>query len=78
MAKQEKQRTTAGLRDILFDEIESLRAEGGDPLRARAVATLAHQICGTARLEMQFQETMVRLQNQGANVNLGGLALGSK
>lgn len=79
MAKaQKKQRTTESLRDLLFDEIDALRGEDADPVRARTVATLSREILSTARLELQFQETTARLQSQGASVNFAPLALGSK
>lgn len=79
MAKApKKQRTTESLRDLLFDEIDALRGEDGDPARARTVATLSREILSTARLELQFQETAARLQSQGASVNFAPLALGSK
>lgn len=71
-------RTTATLRDVLFDEIEEVRKPDGDPKRAGAVANLARQIIGTARIEMDFQRTMATLQAQGATVELGPLQLGSK
>lgn len=71
-------RTTHGLRDILFDEIERLQGENGDPSRATAVANLAKQIVGTAKVELEFQRTMVALAEKGAPVSLGTLALGSR
>lgn len=46
-------RTTAGLRDILFDEIDRMRSEDGDPQRAMAVANLSKQIINTAKVEME-------------------------
>lgn len=80
MAKQQskRQRTTETLRDILFDEIDAIRSEDGDPARARTVATLSREILSTARLELQFQETAARLQKEGASVNFAPLALGAK
>lgn len=71
-------RTTATLRDVLFDEIEAVRKPDGDPQRAGAVANLARQIIGTARVEMDFARTMASLQQQGATVDLGALRLGSQ
>lgn len=71
-------RTTHGLRDVLFDEIDALRTPDADPRRALAVAKLAQQIIGTAKVELEFHRTMQELANQGANVSLGTLALGSR
>lgn len=78
MAAKTKQRTTEGLRDILFDEIEVMRSDKADPARARAVASLSREILSTARLELNFQETMARLQSSGASAGFQPLALGSK
>ncbi len=75
---KKKQRTTEGLRDILFDEIEAMRGSDPDPTRARSIATLSREILSTARLELQFQEATARMQAQGANVSFQPLALGSK
>lgn len=79
MAKDaKKQRTTESLRDLLFEEIDALRSETGDPARARTVATLSREILSTARLDLQFQEFAAKMQSQGASVNFAPLALGSK
>lgn len=48
-------RTTAGLRDILFDEIEGLRSGTSNPNRANSVAKLACGIIDSARLDMEAQ-----------------------
>ena len=72
------QRTTHGLRDILFDEIDAMRGPDADPRRAVAVANLAKQIIGTAKVELEFHRTMSELSAAGGgNVSLGTLALGS-
>jgi len=78
MTKAKKQRTTEGLRDILFDEIDAMRGENPDPVRGRVVATLSREILSTARLELQSQEMSARMQQAGAAVDFRPLALGSK
>lgn len=70
-------RTTHGLRDILFDEIERMQGDSADPTRATAVANLAKQIIGTAKVELEFHRTIANLNEKGAPVSLGTLALGS-
>lgn len=45
-------RTSKGLQDTLFDEIDSLRDGSTTPQSARTVASLASGIIQTARLEM--------------------------
>lgn len=79
MAKKEHThpRTTAGLRDLLFDEIERMRGKDADPARAAAVANLSKQIIGTAKVELDFHRTICALADKGAPVSLGTLALGS-
>lgn len=47
------QKTSAGLRDILFDSIEKLRAGDMDAIDAKAVAALSQQICNTVSLEIE-------------------------
>lgn len=71
-------RTTQGLRDILFDEIDQLRGENGDPQRAMAVANLAKQIVNTAKVEMEYVRTVHDMKEIGADMMLGSLALGSR
>ncbi len=49
-------RTSAGLRDALFDEIDALRRGDGDPQRATAVARLAINIIASAKLDLDFHK----------------------
>lgn len=70
-------RTTKGLRDVLFDEIEQLRSAEGDPTRAMAVANLAKQIINVAKVELQFHEQMTKHAENGAPLSLGNMELGS-
>ena len=44
-----------GLRDALFDEINSLRSGKGNIQRAKVIAQLAHRIIEAARLSLQVQ-----------------------
>lgn len=44
-------RTSAGLRDALFDEIDAFRRGDGDVNRAVAISKLAAQILGAAKIE---------------------------
>lgn len=48
-------RTSAGLRDAIFDEIDSIRAGTSNPTRANAVAKLATGIVETVRMEIEVQ-----------------------
>ncbi len=70
-------RTTKGLRDVLFDEIDQLRHGDGDPQRAMAVANLAKQIINIAKVELDFHRENARLQEKGTVLELGNMQLGS-
>ena len=70
-------RTSAGLRDILFEEIDALRKPKGSPQRALAVSALARQIIGTVETEMRYQKTMASLNKSQESPALGNLRLGS-
>lgn len=78
LKKPKTERTTQGLRDILFDELDLMRTPEGDPQRALSVANLAKQIINTAKVELDFHRTMSALEEKGTSVSLGTLQLGSK
>lgn len=48
-------RTSAGLRDAIFDEIDAVRNGTSNPTRANAVAKLATGIVETVRMEIEVQ-----------------------
>jgi hypothetical protein len=48
-------RNTSGIREVLFQELESLRANETTPQRACAVAKLCAQIVQSARLDIDYQ-----------------------
>lgn len=48
-------RTSAGLRDAIFDELDSIRNGTSNPTRANAVAKLATGIVETVRMEIEVQ-----------------------
>lgn len=47
-------RTSVGLRDALFDELDRIRAGTTDSKKANAVARLACGIVGTVQLELDL------------------------
>lgn len=77
MSKKAIARTSQGLRDVLFDELNDLRGGKSEPTKAMAVANLAKQIVNTAKAEMEFHRTMNDLEKDGREVSLGALRLGS-
>jgi hypothetical protein len=48
-------RSTEGLREILFNEIESVTMNKSTPIRARAVSQCAMAICQTVELDLAYQ-----------------------
>lgn len=70
-------RTSQGLRDILFDEIEELKSGDGDPQKSLAIANLAKQIVNTAKVELDFHRQMAAQAEAGAPVKMGTLQLGT-
>lgn len=49
-------RTSAGLRDAIFDEIDAIRTGASNPTRANAVAKLATGVVETVRMELEVQK----------------------
>lgn len=47
-------RTSAGLRDVLFDELDSIRDGTSNPQRAQAVSKLACQVINSVKMEIEF------------------------
>lgn len=48
------ERTSVGLRDALFDELDLLRSGEGNAQRAQAVAKLSAQIVSSVKMELDF------------------------
>lgn len=79
-------RTSAGLRDAIFDELDALRSGASNPTRANAVAKLAGSVVETVRMELEVQrhvrQTAPKEPNQaqiahaplGVPMQLGGNA----
>lgn len=71
-------RTSLGLRDALFDAIEKVRSGDMDPQDARAIGSLAHQICETVSLEIEVAKLRINYPPD-SKLNLPSvLSLGSK
>ena len=50
------QRTSGGLRDVLFDEIDALRRGESNPARARSVAMLANSVLQSVVAEIEYHK----------------------
>jgi hypothetical protein len=75
--KRLPKRSSQGLRDILFDEIEELRSGSGDPTKSMAVANLAKQIINIAKVEIDFHRQIAEQADAGHAFSLGQMELGS-
>lgn len=53
-------RTSAGLRDALFDELDGLRSGTSNPAKANAVAKLAGQVIDTVKMELDVQKHLAK------------------
>lgn len=69
-------RTSEGLRDAIFDEIDAVRNGTSNPTRANAVAKLATGIVETVRMEIEVQRHM-RQQPKNAPAEVNGSSLGT-
>lgn len=76
-------RSSAGLREALFDEIDALRNGTGNPTRANAVAKLSGTIVETVRIELEVERyaasqanLIVQPESIAAPVSPKPLALG--
>lgn len=56
------QRTSAGLRDAIFDELDALRNSRSNPTRANAVAKLVGSVVETVRMEVEVQRHLRQSQ----------------
>lgn len=57
-------RTSAGLRDALFDELDGLRAGTTNPARASSTAKLATSIIDTVRMEMDVHKHVAKFSGK--------------
>jgi hypothetical protein len=53
-------KTTEGLRDALFEEINLLRQDKTTPNRARALSQLARDIIDSIRVQIQYQRLITK------------------
>jgi hypothetical protein len=67
-------RNSAGLRDVIFDEIDAIRSGKSNPTRANAVAKLASTVVETVRMEIEVQR---HLRNSPPVGEEAGIAVGA-
>lgn len=72
-------RTSAGLRDALFDEIDQLRAGNSNPAKSNALAKLSDQVIATVKMELDVQKHIAKYKPGGLAPQLGApVELGHK
>ncbi len=71
-------RTSGGLRDVMFDELDLLRAGESNPQMAQAIAKLACQIVNSLKAEIEFHTHVQSLPDSEEDPLLKTLWLGSK
>lgn len=69
-------RSTKGLRDALFDEMDSLREGKTTPHIASAMAKLAVQIINSVRLEIDYQKHVASTPGVEQALNISPILLG--
>jgi hypothetical protein len=62
-------RSSAGLRDAIFDEIDAIRNGTGNPTRANAVAKLASTVVETVRMELEVSRYASTMAGKAQPIN---------
>ncbi|MGB5830854.1 MAG: hypothetical protein WBG92_02530 [Thiohalocapsa sp.] len=70
-----KNRTTADLRDMLFDAMEPVRDGSMASRDAKAIADLADKILDSAEMELKYSQVVSRLDKEDQGVSPGPLLL---
>lgn len=69
-------RSSRGLRDALFDELDALRAGKSNHQRATAVAKLASQVIDSAKMEIEYQKYILSKPNHNGALLTSPISLG--
>ena len=68
-------RSSGGLRDALFDEIDALRSGNSNAARARSVAMLANSILQSVNSEIEYHKYVADATKMNSVAKLGSLEL---
>jgi hypothetical protein len=68
-------RSSAGLRDAIFDEIDAIRNGTSNPTRANAVAKLATGIVETVRMEIEVQRHLRQSNGKAQEPSMNSLGI---
>ena len=69
-------RTSSGLRNALFDEIDALRRGESNPARARSVAALASTALKSVEVEIEHHKYVADFSKSGGQKKIGALEMG--
>lgn len=72
------ERTSKGLSNTLFDELEKLKSGQSTPQQSRSVAAVANTICAISRLEMDYARFVSSERAESVNSGLGSLPMCTK
>ena len=78
IAEKPMNRTSSGLRNVLFDEIDSLRDGSSNPARARSLAMLANTALKSVEVEIEFHKYVSDVSKHEGTAKLGVLELGGQ
>ena len=71
-------RTSEGLRNVLFDEIDALRKGTSNPAKARALSQAVSVILKSVEVDIEFQKYVSELGEKSESLSkIGSLVLGS-
>ncbi len=71
-------RTSAGLRNVVFDEIDALRNGSSNAARARSVAMLANTALKSVEVEVEFHKYVSDVSKMEGGGKIGVLELGGQ
>lgn len=78
MSRKNMKRTSAGLRNVLFDEIDELRKGSSNPARARSLAMLANTALKSVEVEIEYHKYVSDVSKHNGSTKLGMLELGGE
>ncbi len=71
------ERTSKGLTNTLFDELDKLKSGESTPQQSRSISALANTICAVSRLEMDYARFVSTERSESVSIGLNALPMGS-
>jgi hypothetical protein len=72
---QSIKRTSTGLKEALFEELDSLRNGESNPAKSNAIAKLATQVVNICRIEIDVQKHITSTRDNSKTIDVPGVAL---